>query len=96
MTDTTDSKVEEFRSDDIPLIAWLRMQEFEPIGMRVEGRSFHIWVFADSDELRDAVDVYLSEEALVEPRRYSIILRETYRELNGAKGRGSRRQRSAS
>lgn len=87
----SDHPVDEFRSDDIPLIAYLRNRGHEPIGMRAQGKSFFIWAFADSDDLRDDVDTYLSEDALVEPRQYSIIIRETYRELNGAKNRQTRK-----
>lgn len=78
---------EEFRSDDIPLVAWLKTKGFEPIGMRQQGRSFYVWAFTETDELRDEVDVYLSEEALVEPRGYAIVLRETYRELPSVQNR---------
>lgn len=86
--------IAEFRSDDIPLVAWLKTKGYQPIGMRQQGKSFFVWAFNDSDDLRDEVDVYLSEEALVEPRSYSIILRETYRELPSVQSR-NRRSRTA-
>ena len=77
----------EFRSDDIPMVAWLKSKGYEPLGMRQQGRSFWVWAFSETESLRDEVDVYLSEEALVEPRSYAIILRETYRELPSVQNR---------
>ncbi len=84
----------EFTIDDIPMVAWLKTRGFKPNGIRQRGESFFVWVFPDTSQLHDEVDTFLSEEALVEPRGYAVMLRETYRELPSSQGR-SRRSRTA-
>lgn len=95
---TTDGS-HEFTHGDVALVAWLRYCGCDPIGLQLEGRDFAVWLFTESDELLDLVEQYNTKEANVEPSRYSILIRELYRDLNDfrfpKKVANSRRHRSA-
>lgn len=86
------SPPEEFKTEDPTLVAWLKYRGFEPKKLQLERADFYSWVFADSDELRDEIDTYMDEDAMVEPRKFSLIIRETHRELSIQK---NPRQRTA-
>lgn len=67
-------EVEEWRTKDMALIAYLCMKGFKAIRLDhepgwKEGSVF--WHFADSDELHDEIDTYLQGDARVEPSAYN-------------------------
>ena len=68
------------RTDDLALATTLRIRGFEPDQFELEGEKA-LWIFTGDGELHATVRAYNAGEALVEPRRYNRVLRETRRGL---------------
>lgn len=68
------------RTDDLALATTLRIRGFEPDHFELEGEKV-MWVFSGDGELHATIRAYNAGEALVEPRRYNRVLRETRRGL---------------
>jgi len=68
------------RTDDLALATLLRIRGFEPDGFELNGTKA-LWVFTGDGELHATIRQYQAGEALVEPRRYNRVLRETRQRL---------------
>lgn len=72
--------MKELRTDDLALATTLRVRGFEPDGLELDGETAR-WLFIGDGELHATVRQYNAGEAMVEPRRYNRVLRETRRRL---------------
>jgi hypothetical protein len=68
------------KTDDLALATTLRVRGFEPDGLELDGETAR-WLFTGDGELHATVRQYNAGEAMVEPRRYNRVLRETRRML---------------
>lgn len=68
------------RTDDLALATTLRIRGFEPDGLELEGKKA-LWLFTGDGDLQATIRQYNAGEALVEPRRYNRVLRETRQKL---------------
>lgn len=58
-----------WRTRHIPLVAWLKYEDFDAQRMEMEGRTVY-WYFESDEALRECIEEYESGEAMVEPLKY--------------------------
>lgn len=72
---------ENYRTDDMGLVAYLRCEGFMPCGGDWNGRDRY-WEFEVTDSLLEAANKFTTRGALVEPRRYNQEFAAVKRDLH--------------
>lgn len=76
-----------FRSDDMALVTYLKVEGHTPQRVAFEGGTCYWW-FLITDSLLDAAQAFGAREGLVEPREYSKMFATTKSEFYSAERRG--------
>ncbi len=61
---------------DIPLAAMLHMNGFKIVRVDLDKKNMANFIFVDSEELRHDKDQYFRKDALVEPKKFSIAIKD--------------------
>lgn len=68
--------MDEWRTNDTPMVAFLRAMGMEPDRTAYDNNAVY-WYFNDGPDLQDHVDAYLQGDARVEPKNYYRCMART-------------------
>lgn len=73
MTKTT-TETDEWSCNDLVLVTTLQLAGQEVLSMDFDEQMNSVyWFFRDTDELRDQIEAFMTNEARVDPKTYSVL-----------------------
>lgn len=79
-----------YRTDDMALVTWLRMNHFSPVEVIWENNTCN-WDFEREPKLLSDVDAFVQNMALCNPREFSRQFKITRQEFHAARPASQRR-----